>query len=527
MSTLKELEMLLKENKINRRDFLSRLSVLGISGVLASGLLTRPARAATPKRGGTLKLGMAGGSTADSLDPAVITDAVMQNVDLQVRNCLIELDHNSQLVPELAESWESTPDAAKWIFKLRKGVEFHNGKTLDAEDVVFSLNYHRKPDSKSVAKSIISQIKDVKADGKNTVVITLNSGNADFPFIMSDYHLAIVPAGTTDFEKGMGTGGYILESFEPGVRVLTRRNPNYWKNGRAHFDAVEIISINDANAKSTALVTGKVDAINRCDLKILSFLEKKPDLNIIRTTGTLHYTLPMLTDQAPFNNKDVRLALKYALDRKRLVKTILRGYGSVGNDHPISRTMRYYASDLPQREYDPDKAKYHLKKGGMTGYTFELHAAEAGFAGGIDTAVLYQESAKKAGINIKVVREPDDGYWKSVWMKKPWCLCYWSGRPTEDWMFSLVYASDAKWNDTHWQHDRFNKLLKEARIELDESKRRGMYAEMQRIVSDEGGVVIPMFADTVAAASNKVKYGNMAPHFELDGQRCAERWWFA
>jgi len=218
-------------------------------------------------------------------------------VHMQVRNCLTELNHEYKPIPELAESWDSSPDASKWVFKLRKGVEFHSGKTMDAEDVVFSINYHRGEQSKSSGKGLVDPVTDIKIDDKYTVVFELEGGNADFPFIMSDYHLTIVPAGTTNFEDGMGTGAYKLVSREPGVRALTKKNPNYW----------------------------------------------------------------------------------------------------------------YFASELPQPEYDPDKAKYHLKKAKKLDHTFKRHVADAAFAGAVDSVVLFEENAVKAGINIEVVRESEDG----------------------------------------------------------------------------------------------------------------------
>jgi len=235
----------------------------------------------------------------------------------------------------------------------------------------------------------------------------------------------------------------------------------------------------------------------------------------------------MRCDVKPYDNNDVRLALKYAVDREQMVKIILRGYGKVANDHPIGPSQQFFASELPQREFDPEKAKYHMKKAGIGDYVFKLHTADAAFGGAIDAAVLYKESAAKAGIKIEVVREPNDGYWSNVWMKKPWGTCFWSGRPTADWMFSTAYAADAKWNDTFWKHDRFNKLLKEARAVLDKEKRREMYVEMQKIVRDEGGVVVPMYADYMAAASKEVQFENPAGNWPLDGHKNAERWWFA
>jgi peptide/nickel transport system substrate-binding protein len=369
-------------------------------------------------------------------------------------------------------------------------------------------------------------IEEIKTDGRYKVLITLQEGNADFPYLMSDYHLQIVPDGTTDFGNGIGTGGYSLVSFEPGVNSLVKRNPNYWKEGRAHFDEVETIGINDVNARTSALRTGQVDVIARCDMKTFHLLAKSPGIQGVKTTGTRHYTIPMHSDFKPYDNNDVRLALKYVIDREQLLKTVLRGHGAIGNDHPISPANRYFASELPQRMYDPDKARYYFKKAGLKDHVFNLYAADAAFQGAVDVALLYKEQAAKAGININVIRTPNDGYWNDIWLKKEWCLSYWWGRPTEDWMLSSTYAAGSNWNEGFWKHDRFNDLLKAARTELDEKKRRGMYVEMQRIICDEGASVIPLFPSDLLAATTKLKYGKVASNIEMDGYRLHERWWF-
>lgn len=146
----------------------------------------------------------------------------------------------------------------------------------------------------------------------------------------------------------------------------------------------------------------------------------------------------------------------------------------------------------------------------------------------IDTAILFKERAAQAGIEVNVIREPDDGYWTDVWLKKPFVMCFWGGRPTEDWMFIQVYAKDAPWNDTHWKNQRFNQLLVDARPELDENKRRALYHEMQLILCDEGGAIVPMYANFVFARSTKVARDEaIAANWELDGWKCIERWWFA
>ncbi|MCT4655118.1 MAG: ABC transporter substrate-binding protein [Cohaesibacter sp.] len=512
--------------KLNRRHFLA-----GAAGAALVASMPSLGFAAAPKSGGTLRAGLSGGSTADSLDPATFAAGpIVYSMMGAVCNSLTEIDADGNAKPELAESIEPSADAKSWTFKLRKGVTFSSGKELTAKDVIASYNHHRGKDTKSGAKSLLEQIVDIRADGSHTVVFDLKDGNADFPFVTADYHLIIMQAkddGSLDWQSGIGTGGYVLDNHEPGVRIKLKRRDDYWKEGRAWFDEVEIIHINDPTARQNSLATGEVDLIDRVDTKTVHLLKRFPGVEILEVTGTAHYTMPMFTDVAPFNNRDVRLALKHGIDREDLVRKVLRGHGSVGNDHPIGPSQRFYAKGLEQRVFDPEKAKFHLKKAGMSGLDVDLSTANAAFTGAVDTAVLFKESASKAGINVNVIREPDDGYWSNVWLKKPFCFSYWNGRPTEDWMFSLVYAKGADWNDAHWENERFNELLLKARSELDDSKRRAMYEEMQMICRDDAGTIIPMFANFIDARTQKLAHGKLASNSALDGWKFIERWWSA
>jgi len=514
--------------KITRREFIAKMAALGVVAALPITLNHKPAEAATPKKGGVLNLAMGHGSTTESYDPATLASGFQTVMTRAMNNTLTEIDPDNKLAPSLAESWESTPDAAKWIFQIRKGVEFQNGRSLTAEDAVATINYHRGEKTKSSVKPIVKPIKSIKADGKYTLVIELNEGNADFPYNLDRPGLGVYPAandGSLDWKSGNGTGGYILKKFEPGVRAYFERNPNYWNEGRAHVDAAELTSIKDASARTTALVTGKVHVIDQVDPKIAHLLAKKPGIHVEETTGPLHYTFPMLMDVPPFNDNNVRLAIKYALNREEMLKLILKGHGTVGKDNPIGPSYRFYNEELKPIPYDPEKAKFHLKKAGLSELSVKLSAADAAFAGAVDAAVLYKEHAAKAGINIQVVRESNDGYWSSIWLKKPWCACYWGGYATEDLMFSTGYSAGAAWNDTHWENEQFNKLLVQARAELDEAKRREMYAEMQRLLRDEGGAIVPMFANAIDARTDKVNHGKVSGITPFDGRRIIERWW--
>ena len=196
--------------------------------------------------------------------------------------------------------------------------------------VVASFNHHMGEDSGSAASGLLTAVKSLTADGKNRVIFDLESANADFPFIVSDYHISIRPAG--DMASGVGTGGYILESFDPGVKYVLKRNQNYWKEGKAHFDEVELISIIDPTARQTALMNGEIDSMDRVDLKTINLFKRNPDINIMDITGTAHYTFPMRLNVDPFGDYDLRMALKWSIRRQELVDKILLGYGAVGTN---------------------------------------------------------------------------------------------------------------------------------------------------------------------------------------------------
>lgn len=514
---------------MSRREFLIAASALGLAA--AAPALYSQAAYAKPKKGGIYRLGLPAANTGDNMDTGTNSDQYMINMAQgAVRNCVTEVDANGKAIPELAKSLEPSADAATWVVKLRRGVEFHNGKTMDADDVIASIEHHRGEGSKSAAKSVAESMGKIKKDGRRTVIFELEGGNADFPYLLSDYHITIGPAdkmGKIDWQSGVGTGPYSIKTFEPGVSSHLIRNKNYFKKDEGNFDEVKMIAINDVAARMNAMSTGQVDAIVRCDLKTAKLLDRKPGISVLQTEGTKHYTYPMDVRAAPFDDNNVRMALKLGMNREQFVKTVLRGYGSLGNDHPISPSQNYHASDLPQRKYDPDKAKWHLKQAGLSSLDVELAASDAAFAGAVDAAQLYAEALKPAGIKLTVKRVSSDGYWDNVWMKVPWSASYWSGRPTADWMFTIGWAAGGNWTETFWNNKRFEELLVAGRAELDEAKRGDIYKEMQAICRDEGGSVIPCFAQSVDAASDKLgRPAKLGGNFELDGARSASRWWF-
>jgi peptide/nickel transport system substrate-binding protein len=526
MSELEYLKLQHAKGRISRREFIGRVAALGASvAVISSMVASVEAKAAeTPRKGGILRLGLAGGSTTDSLEPGSYTDSVMIDTGYVMFNGLVEWGQDGKPIPELAESWEVKQGAAEWVFNIRKGVTFSNGKTLDADDVVYSLNMHRGQ-TKSGAAGPFKAVTDVKKLGPNQVQVTLTSGDADFAYVLTDYHVLMVPNGHTDWSKAIGTGGYILEKFDPGVRITAKRNPNYWKPDRAHADAVDITVINDASARLNALMSGQVDAINRLDPKTVALVQKNPKLEVVRAPGGWHTVISMMQDKAPFDNLDLRLALKYGIDRDQIIKALFAGYGSLGNDHPIPRTDPYFNSSLPQIKYDPDKAKFHLQKSGLSNPPITIQASDAAFTGAVDMAVLFQASAAKAGIKIDVKKEPADGFWDNVWLKGPCVTSYWGGRAAATQMLAVAYGPGAPWNESHYKNSKFSELLAASRAELDEAKRKEMIWEMQALLHNDGATIVPAFRDWLDGHSKNV--GGHTPHggFDMDNSRIAEKAW--
>jgi peptide/nickel transport system substrate-binding protein len=509
---------------LDRREVMKGAAALGLGfGALATFGGTALATD-TPRKGGTFRLGLEGGSASDSLDPRSFADSIPFNYGYQIWNGLIEVDAQGNLVGELLENWESKPGAVEWIFNIRKGVTFHSGKTLDADDIVYSINLHRGVTT-SPAKDMLNAIVDVKKVSPTQIQITLAAGNINLPYSLTDFHIFGIPNGFTDFSKPDGTGAFRLERFQPGVRVVTKNAGNYWKEGRGNFDQVELIYIPDATSRLEALLAGQVDAINRVDPKTVEIVMASPDVKVVQSKGTgSRYAFAAHCDTAPYDNLDTRLALKYGIDRQKIVDIVYSGYATVGNDTTVGPTSPYFDKDLPQTAHDPEKALFHYKKAGSP--KLELKVSDGVYTGATDAGVLLQESLKQAGIDLTLTRVSADGYWSNVWLKDPFCAIYWGVRPSIDMQLSQTYLSDAAWNDTHWKRPEFDKLVIEARVEEDEAKRREKYTQAQKMIHDDGGMICYAVADYLDGYSNKIAGVASHPRYDMCDARVSEKAWF-
>ncbi|WP_431145436.1 ABC transporter substrate-binding protein [Pseudomonas alvandae] len=511
------------------------LQMLGLAGVAVAGAgslfgtagkLFADDEAASPgkgKQGGRIRVAGSTSSTADTLDPAKGSSSTDYVRHYMFYNGLTRFD--SHMVPqlELAERIETT-DATLWVISLRKEVTFHNGKALTAADVVFSLLRHKDPITGSKVLPLASQFADVKAVGTHEVQIQLSGPNAELPSVLAVSHMLIVPEGTSDFSQGIGTGPFKVKEFKPGVRSVGARNANYWKPGLPYLDEIEFIGIADESSRINALLSGDVHIVNEVNPRSTTRIKASAKHRVIDSPSGNYTDLIIRQDQMPGQSPEFTQAMKLLLDREQIKSAIFRGYARVGNDHPIAPGARFYNAELPQRAYDPEKAKFLLKKAGMESISMPLMCSPAA-TGSVDVAVLLQQSAKEAGLKLDVNRLPSDGYWSNHWAKHPLSFGNINPRPNADMIFSQFFQSTAPWNESGWKNEQFDQLLVQARGETDEAKRGKMYGDMQALVHEHSGIGVPVFISNIDGADQRVKGYGANPLGGFMGYMFAEQVW--
>ncbi|QCO57012.1 ABC transporter substrate-binding protein (plasmid) [Pseudorhodobacter turbinis] len=486
--------------RVNRRSFMGGAAAVGALATMGAPTIA----SAQPVKGGILKMGLGGGESTNSLDPALAQSQVTFHINRIIGETLVDVAADGTLDLRVAEAIESSADAKVWRFTIRKGVKFHNGTEVTPDDVLKTLERHSNKESSSGAFGIMENIESMRVDG-DVIEVTMTTGNADLPYLMADYHLPIQPGGGMENPAdGIGCGAYKVVVNEPGVRHTFEKHADYWDDTRGHYDGVEITVINDATARMAAVQSGQVHIANRVDPKIAKLLTRAPGLTVRNAPGRGHYVFIMHCDTAPFDNPELRRALKLAINREEMVDKILDGFGTIGNDTPINAAYPLF-TPLEQRKFDVAAAAEAYKASGHDGSPIILRVADGAFPGAVDAAALFQQTAQAAGIPLEIKREPNDGYWSEVWNKQPFCASYWGGRPVQDQMFSTAYVSTADWNDTRFFNPEFDALVEEARAELDEAKRVEIYAKLSQMIHEDGGLICPMFSDFIEAVSDEVQ----------------------
>ena len=507
-----------------RRDLLAMFAAGGMQAALAATLATTAltAHAQTPRKGGKLRVAGATAAATDTLDPGKQSNHTDYSRGHMVYNGLTWLDGSLTPQPSLAESF-TTKDAKTWVFKLRSGVTFHDGKPLTPADVVFSVMRHKDPASGSRAKVLADQIESVRGTGPNEVTMVLSAPNADLPVILGTFHFHIVKEGTTDFNAGIGTGPYKMKEFKPGVRSIVVRNDGYWRTGRPYLDEIEYVGIGDESARVNALLAGQLDLVGSVNPRSVPRIEGTPGFAIFKTQSGQYSDLVIRKDQGPGTNPDFILAMKYLFDREQMKKSVALDQCVLANDQPVDPTNRFHFAGLPQRPFDLDKAKFHLAKSGVTGAVPVVASPAATYS--VEMALVMQQSAQKIGLNLDVKRMPADGYWSNHWLNSQVGFGSINPRPSADVLLTQFFKSDAQWNESRWKSEKFDQLLLAARSETDLAKRKQMYADMQVMIHNESGIGIPLFLASLDGHSSKVKGMFPIPLGGLMGYNFAENIW--
>lgn len=453
----------------------------------------------TPKRGGTLTVGSIG-SSSDTLDPNKTTS----NMDLErlfnLYDNLIYFPHDTlNFQYGLAQSIELTKGATVATIRLRHGVEFHNGKTLSADDLIFTLKRILEPSDPHAG--LLSSIngKTLKKLDALTVRMDLNYPDAIFPQRFYADQMAIVPVGF-DPKNPVGTGPFKFKSFAPGQRSVFVRNPNYWIDGQPYLDELVVIDMADQTSQINALQSGQVDAIDSIPLNQTTQIKSTPHLALLEANGGYFQPIDMRVDLAPWKDVRVRQAMRLLVDRKQMIEQAYDGYAQIGNDMPSPRDPAY-PHDLPQREPDVEKAKSLLKAAGMTGQTFKLVTANEDF-GLVPSAEVLVQNAKAAGVKIDLQVVPPS-VWDPKFTKWPFTQGYWGNKPF-GLAWQVFYSPQGIFNETHFDDPQGNAIFSDALKDENEDSRNQKLMQLQHILYERGGQVIHSFRTTVDAYNAKV-----------------------
>lgn len=496
---------------VSRRDFMGFMMAAGATTAAASAMFTSASKAwaDTPKMGG--KLIMAGDQHGpnDTLDPQLFTSAVDYFRGRMFYGSLTRLTSDLSYEPELAEEILSNDDATQWTFKLRRGVEFHDGKTFTADDALYTLNRHTMEGTVSNANGLVQMVESWEKVNDYEIRANLSSPNADLPIALGTFHFKIVQDGTTDFSNPVGTGPYRVAEFKPGVRARGTKFENYWTEG-GYLDEIEHFGIGDPVARLNAFMNGDIDAMVNLSPKSIPTVEAADGKEVWSLESSAYINLACRFDNPASSDIDMITGMKYLMDRQRLAKGVFKGQATLGNDQPIGPAYFDHCPDIPQRQLDPEKAKFHFDKSGIGNTPIPIVVAEVA-PGAVEQALFLQREAQKIGVNIDVQKVTTDGYWGAVWLKAPICAVSWNMRPTANIMMSIAFKGDAAWNETAYQNPEFDELLVRARGITDPAERRQAYCDLQTIIHEKNGSIIPVYRNYIDAAASHVQGRTTVP----------------
>jgi peptide/nickel transport system substrate-binding protein len=455
------------------------------------------------KTGGILRVGATGGGAEDTIDAHRPTsDPDIMRVWNMYESLAVRTPDFEELQMLLAESIEAGKTPKQWDIRLKPDLTFHNGKPVTADDVIFSLRRIVDAKDPKVGAASIGYIdaKGLKKLDDRTVRVPLQFANAGFPDDLGQYFNAIVP---TDYdpENPVGTGPFKYDSFTPGERSRFLKNPDYWEDGKPYADELIIVDFSDDTARVNALLGGQVDAITTLPASQIANVQGNPSFKALISETGAWQPFTMRVDASPFDDVRVRQAFRLIVDRQQMVDQVLSGQGRIANDLYAPYDPAY-ASELPQREQDLEQAKSLLKQAGREGLSVELVTAPV-FQGIVEAAQVFAEQAKGAGVKVKLRKVDSGTFYGDNYLKWPFAQDFWATRV----YLAQVAQGDlpnSPFNETHWDHPRFQDLIQQARAELDDAKRKEILVEAQTIQHEEGGYIIPYFSNIIDGYSAKL-----------------------
>lgn len=476
------------------------------AGAAATTTTASPTTAPAAAETKTLRFGFSGGVTsADTLDPAFRTSASDGLFQALGYEQLVEHDESLAARPLLAESWQSNDSGTEWTFNLREGVTFHDGKPLIADDVVYTYQRLIDPDVGSPAAGNLPGLEPdgIVAIDDRTVRFTLTAANVDFPQTTIFTQSMIVPDGATSADlatRTNGTGAFRTDSFTPGeLTTVFESFPDYWQSGKPAIDALEVIAIAEPEAQVAALLGGQVDVISNAQATSLDELDSDPNtILVINPVGGMTCVCAQI-DVAPYDNNDLRLAIKYAGNRQQMIDLVNQGRGHGVNDIPIPSLVEFGIEGTRQR--DLAMAQEHLSRAGFAD-GIDLTLTLAPMQDWTEWTTVWQQQLAEAKINVEFDTTPADTYWGDQWLQRPLFMTGWNVRNVDAGL-GLWYSSSAEWNETHWFRDDWDALLATARATIDPTQRRGIYQQLQQMIVEEGGhFVTHMYGLNGATRSN-------------------------
>lgn len=409
----------------------------------------------------------------------------------------------SNTVPRLAASWESSADLKTWKFKIAKGAVFHDGTPVTAEDVVWSLKRLRNTPS-GAARLPGIQAKNIRAQGADTVVVVSDYANAEFP-LMTRFASFVMKKDTKDsaIAKAPGTGPFKLDWFRGGNARLVRNDK--WYGGTVHLDAIEVTMFETPQAMANALLAGQIDLASNAGALAARTAESRKDVQVLRRPNDMAMPIVMRTAKgSPFADERVREAMRLVVDREAMVKQVLSGYGTVANDI-LGTGDPEYAKAIPQRKRDLAKAKKLLKDANFDlSKTYELVTTED-ISGLADSATLFANQAREAGIKIKVVKQESGAFWEKTWKSGDFYTSYWGTNDSVIFFASKTMVSEAGQNEAGWADAGFDAAYRKAISSADPKKRTAALKDLQQIEHDRSGYLLWGMADGIDLAAAKVQ----------------------